>query len=74
MAANPHAREDEDVQYAGRDKKGDDRKAFMKTCLSASDWPPRRKGRKQDGHGNKKTAGMAKDERAKAQSECMRRH
>ena len=49
-------------------KTGDERKAFMKTCLSA-------KPAKQESKlamCNKKTAGMKKEERAKAQSECMK--
>jgi len=55
MAAN-RSKRDEDVQYAGGDKKGDDRKAFMKTCLSAKPMAPRRQRRKQDAMCNKKTA------------------
>ena len=50
------------------DKKGDERKAFMKTCLSAK---PAKKESKM-AMCNKKTAGMKGDERAKAQSECMK--
>ena len=50
------------------DKKGDDRKAFMKTCLSAAPAKPESKMAMC----NKKTAGMTKDDRAKAQSECMK--
>jgi hypothetical protein len=50
------------------DKKGDERKAFMKTCLSAAPAKPESKMSMC----NKKTAGMAKEERAKAQSECMK--
>jgi len=50
------------------DKKGDDRKAFMKTCLSAAPAKPE----SRMAMCNKKTAGMAKEERAKAQSECMK--
>lgn len=50
------------------DKKGDERKAFMKTCLSAAPAKPESKMAMC----NKKTAGMAKEERAKAQSECMK--
>lgn len=50
------------------DKKGDDRKAFMKTCLSAKPAKPESKMAMC----NKKTAGMKADERAKAQSECMK--
>ncbi len=47
------------------DMKGDERKAFMKTCLSA-------KPESKMAMCNKKTAGMKADERAKAQSECMK--
>ncbi len=50
------------------DKKGDERKAFMKTCLSAE--PP--KPESKMAMCNKKTAGMKQEERAKAQSECMK--
>jgi hypothetical protein len=53
------------------DKKGDERKAFMKTCLSAKPAKPMTQSEKMS-MCNKKTAGMAKDERAKAQSECMK--
>ena len=50
------------------DKKGDERKAFMKTCLSAAPAKPESKMAMC----NKKTAGMNKEDRAKAQSECMK--
>ncbi len=50
------------------DKKGDERKTFMKTCLSAAPAMPESKMAMC----NKKTAGLAKEERAKAQSECMK--
>ena len=53
------------------DKKGDDRKAFMKTCLSNAPAKPMTQSEKMS-MCNKKTAGMAKDERSKAQSECMK--
>ncbi|HKW80411.1 MAG TPA: PsiF family protein [Casimicrobiaceae bacterium] len=49
-------------------KTGDERKAFMKTCLSAK---PMKKESKM-AMCNKKTAGMKADERKKAQSECMK--
>ena len=49
-------------------KTGDERKAFMKTCLSAK---PEKKESKM-AMCNKKTAGMKADERKKAQSECMK--
>ena len=47
---------------------GDERKAFMKTCLSAAPAKPESKMAMC----NKKTAGMNKEDRAKAQSECMK--
>ena len=50
------------------DMKGDDRKAFMKTCLSAK---PEKKESKM-AMCNKTTAGMKQEERAKAQSDCMK--
>ena len=53
------------------DKKGDDRKAFMKTCLSAAPPAPAKPESKM-AMCNKKTAGMNKEDRAKAQSECMK--
>jgi len=53
------------------DKKGDERKAFMKTCLSAKPAPPP-KAESKMAMCNKQTAGMKADERAKAQSECMK--
>ena len=53
------------------DKKGDERKAFMSTCLSAKPAPAAKPESKM-AMCNKKTAGLSKDERAKAQSECMK--
>jgi len=53
------------------DKKGDERKAFMKTCLSNAPAPAAKPESKMS-MCNKKTAGMAKEERSKAQSECMK--
>ncbi len=50
------------------DMKGDERKAYMKTCLSAKPAKPESKMAMC----NKKTAGMKADERKKAQSECMK--
>ena len=50
------------------DKKGDERKAFMKTCLAAEPAKPENKMAMC----NKKTAGMTKPEADKARSECMK--
>jgi hypothetical protein len=49
-------------------KTGDERKAFMKTCLSAKPAKPESKMAMC----NKQTAGMSGDARSKAQSECMK--
>ena len=68
MAANPQQEKMKMCNTQAGDKKGDDRKAFMKTCLSAAPAKPESKMAMC----NKKTAGMAKEERAKAQSECMK--
>jgi hypothetical protein len=71
-AANETANPQQDKMKAcntkAADMKGDDRKAFMKTCLSAK---PEKKESKM-AMCNKKTAGMTKDDRAKAQSDCMK--
>jgi hypothetical protein len=50
------------------DKKGDDRKAFMKTCLSAKAEKPKSKMAMC----NEKTKGMTKDDASKARSDCMK--
>ena len=49
-------------------KTGDERKAFMKTCLSAKPAKPESKMAMC----NKQTAGLSGDARSKAQSECMK--
>jgi len=50
------------------DKKGDERKAFMKTCLSAKTEKPKSKMAMC----NEKTKGMSKAEADKTRSECMK--
>ncbi|HEX8012981.1 MAG TPA: PsiF family protein [Casimicrobiaceae bacterium] len=50
------------------DKKGDERKAFMKSCLSAKP----AKAKSKMALCNEKTKGMSKAEAAKARSECMK--
>jgi len=50
------------------DKKGDERKAFMKTCLSAKPAPAKSKMAMC----NEKAKGMSKEEGNKARSECMK--
>jgi psiF repeat-containing protein len=50
------------------DKKGDERKAFMKSCLSAKAEKPKSKMAMC----NEKTKGMSKADAAKARSECMK--
>jgi hypothetical protein len=68
---NPQQEKMKTCNEQAGDKKGDERKAFMKTCLSAKPAPPP-KAESKMAMCNKKTAGMAKEERAKAQSECMK--
>ena len=67
-AENPQQERMKACNQEAGDKKGDERKAFMKTCLSAAPAKPESKMAMC----NKKTAGMAKEERSKAQSECMK--
>jgi hypothetical protein len=50
------------------DMKGDDRKAFMKTCLSAKAEPPKSKMAMC----NEKTKGMTKVDADKTRSECLK--
>ena len=51
-----------------KDMKGDDRKAFMKTCLSAKPEKPKSKMAMC----NEKTKGMSKPDADKARSECLK--
>ena len=50
------------------DMKGDERKAFMKTCLAAKPAKPKSKMAMC----NEKTKGMSKADADKARSECMK--
>jgi len=50
------------------DKKGDERKAFMKTCLSAKP----EKSKSKMAMCNEKTKGMSKADADKTRSECMK--
>jgi len=52
------------------DKKGDERKAFMKTCLSAK--PAPEKSKSKMAMCNEKTKGMSKADADKTRSECMK--
>ena len=65
---NPQQEKMKACNTKAADMKGDDRKAFMKTCLSAK---PEKKESKM-AMCNKKTAGMKQEERSKAQSDCMK--
>ena len=67
-ADNPQQTKMKECNTQAADKKGDERKAFMKTCLSTKPM----KAESKISMCNKKTAGMKGDERAKAQSECMK--
>ena len=52
------------------DKKGDERKAFMKSCLSAK--PAAETKKIKLAECNAKTKGMTKEEANKARAECMK--
>jgi hypothetical protein len=52
------------------DKKGDERKAFMKECLSAK--PAKSESSSKMAACNTKSKGMKADERKKFMSECMK--
>ena len=67
--ANPQQERMKACNEQAGDKKGDDRKAFMKTCLSNK---PAEKPESRMAMCNKKTAGLKGDERNKAQSEGMK--
>ena len=66
--ANPQQTKMKACNTKAGDMKGDERKAYMKTCLSAK---PEKKESKM-AMCNKKTAGMKQEERAKAKSDCMK--
>jgi hypothetical protein len=57
-----------DCNAKAGEMKGDERKAFMKTCLSAKPAKPKSKMAEC----NSKTKGMSKEEADKARSECMK--
>ncbi len=71
MADNAQQNKMKACNASAADKKGDERKAFMRTCLSAKPAAAAKPESKM-AMCNKKTAGMTKDDRAKAQSECMK--
>lgn len=52
------------------DKKGDERKTFMKSCLSAK--PAKAESKSKMAECNAKTKGMSKEEANKARAECMK--
>jgi hypothetical protein len=54
------------------DMKGDERKAFMKTCLSATPAPAPAQPQNKMAECNAKTKGMTKADADKARSECMK--
>jgi len=71
MAQNSQQDKMKACNASAADKKGDARKAYMSTCLSAKPAAAAKPESKM-AMCNKKTAGMTKDDRAKAQSECMK--
>jgi len=67
-AMNTQQNKMKDCNDQAGDKKGDERKAFMKTCLSAKPAAPKSKMAMC----NEKAKGMSKDEGNKARSDCMK--
>jgi hypothetical protein len=67
-ADNPQQEKMKACNAQAGDKKGDERKAFMSNCLKATPV----KAESKMAMCNKKTAGLDKEARAKAQSECMK--
>jgi len=67
-AANPQQEKMKMCNDQAGDKKGDERKAFMKTCLSAKP----EKAKSKMAMCNEKTKGMSKADADKARSECMK--
>jgi hypothetical protein len=67
-ATNSQQDKMKDCNTKAGDMKGDDRKAFMKTCLSAKPAKPQSKMAEC----NAKTKGMSKPDADKARSECMK--
>src|SRR5258708_23393788 len=66
-AMNPQQNKMKACNEKAADKKGDERKAFMKTCLSAKPEKPKSKMAMC----NEKTKGMSKTDAVKMRSECM---
>jgi len=70
-ATNSQQDKMKDCNTKAGDMKGDDRKAFMKTCLSAKPAAPAKPQSKM-AECNAKTKGMSKADADKARSECMK--
>jgi hypothetical protein len=70
-ATNPQQDKMKACNAQAADKKGDERKAFMKSCLSSAPAKTMTQSEKMS-MCNKKTAGLKGDDRNKAQSECMK--
>ncbi|HEV3239139.1 MAG TPA: PsiF family protein [Casimicrobiaceae bacterium] len=68
-ATNSQQDKMKDCNAKAGEMKGDDRKAFMKTCLSAK---PPAKPKSKMAECNAKAKGLSKEEGDKARSECMK--
>ncbi len=62
-----------DCNKQAADKKGDERKAFMKTCLSAKKESPQAAQQSKMKQCNVDAKGMKGDERKKFMSECLKK-
>lgn len=71
--ANPQQEKMKACNQKAGDKKGDERQAFMKTCLSAKAEPAKAEPPKSKmAMCNEKTKGMTKADADKTRSECMK--
>jgi len=69
-ATNSQQDKMKDCNAKAGDMKGDERKTFMKTCLSAKPAPAKPQSKMAEC--NAKTKGMTKADADKARSECMK--
>jgi len=72
-ADNPQQQRMKECNAKAGDKKGDERKAFMSSCLSGKDAPPAKNAQQEKMKAcNAKAGDMKGDERKKFMSECLK--
>ena len=71
-AANPQQERMKECNVKAEGKKGDERKAFMSSCLSGKEPPVKMTQQEKMTACNKKAGEMKGDERKKFMSECLK--